>query len=301
MCRCRPSSSSRSEASRRSIAAGADCRPKPNFVFGPPVEIDGWVSGLMPGATRSWTRCVGAFGHEAIEMVDVGVVVDDDMPDAGGHRLGQLGLGLRVAVQVDPRGVEAGLERDRQLAARGHVARQALLAQDAQDGGARKGLGGEVDLEVLAAGRVGADEGPRALADVVLDDDVGGRAELVRQGDGVAAAQLEVPGLGDPAAERIDVAEVRRGHGARHDPRSCAPSTSSRPPSWAARDGLAYALFLPEGAGAGRRGDAPRRRLAEGEPVRRGARPARRGRGGGLLRPARPRRERRRARRRRAR
>ena len=70
-----------------------------------------------------------------------------------------------------------------------------------------------MDLEVLAARRVGGDEGPRALADVVLDDDVGGRAELARQVDGVAAAQLEVPGLGDPAAERIDVAgAVRRGH-----------------------------------------------------------------------------------------
>ena len=65
-----------------------------------------------------------------------------------------------------------------------------------------------MDLEVVAASRVGGDEGPRALADVVLDDDVGGRAELLRQGDRVAAAQLEVPGLGDPAAERIDVAEV---------------------------------------------------------------------------------------------
>src|ERR687884_464344 len=105
MWRCRPVSSSRSEASRRSIAAGALCRPKPNLVFGPPVEIDGCVSGLMPGATRSWTRRV---------------------------------------------------------------------AHDPQDRGARERLGGEVDLEVLAALGVGGLEGARARADVVLGDDVGG-------------------------------------------------------------------------------------------------------------------------------
>ena len=199
---------------RRSIAAGADCSSKPNFVFGPPVEIDGCVSGLMPGATRSCTRCTAPRGHELLEQVDVGVVVDDDVPDAGVERLGDLPRGLRVAVQVDARGVEAGLQRDRQLAARGDVARQALLAQDAQHRRAREGLRGEVDLEVVAARGVGGDEGPRALADVVLDDDVGRRAELARELDRVASAQLEVPGLGDPAAERIDVAELGR-HGAR--------------------------------------------------------------------------------------
>ena len=86
--------------------------------------------------------------------------------------------------------------------------------QDAQHRRARERLGGEVDLEVLAARGVGGDEGPRALAHVVLDDDVGRRAELARQLDRVASAQLEVPGLGDPAAEWIDVAELGR-HGAR--------------------------------------------------------------------------------------
>src|SRR5262245_11636255 len=72
-----------------------------------------------------------------------------------------------------------------------------------------------MDLEVVAARAVGADESPRARADVVLDDDVGGRAELARELDGVAAAELEVPFAGDPAAERIDMAELGADHGAR--------------------------------------------------------------------------------------
>src|SRR3954469_15322308 len=169
--------------------------------------------------------------HSVLEQVDVGVVVDHDVPDAGVHGLGDLLRRLRVAVQVDARGVEGGLEGDGQLAARGDVAGQALLAEDAQHRRAGERLGGEVDLEVLAARGVGGDEGPRALAHVVLDDHVGRRAELARQLDRVASAQLEVPGLGDPAAEWIDVAELGR-HGARKDtfarPRGPGPRRSGR-------------------------------------------------------------------------
>src|SRR3954451_7135744 len=55
MWKCKPSRSSLSEAMTRSIATGAASRLKPNFVFGPPVEIDGCVSGLTPGAIRIWT------------------------------------------------------------------------------------------------------------------------------------------------------------------------------------------------------------------------------------------------------
>ena len=102
----------------------------------------------------------------------------------------------------------------RQLAARGDVARQALLAPAAQHRGAREGLGGEVDLEIVGARGEGRGERPGAGADVVLVDDEARRAELAGELECVAAAQLEVPGLGDPAAERIDVAELGR-HGAR--------------------------------------------------------------------------------------
>jgi hypothetical protein len=68
-------------------------------------------------------------------------------------------------------------------------------------------------LEVVAARGVGVDERARPGADVVLDDDIGGRAELARELDGVAAAELEVPGIGDPAAEGVDVAEGGADHG----------------------------------------------------------------------------------------
>jgi hypothetical protein len=155
----------------------------------------------------------GPLGDDALQQVDVGVVVDHHVADAGRDRLRKLALGLRVAVHVDAPRVEAGLQRDGQLAARGDVAGQALVAQDPQHRGARERLRGEVHLEVLAARAIGTDEGPRAGADVVLDDDVGRRAELARELDGIAAAELEVPVAGDPAAERIDVAELCADHG----------------------------------------------------------------------------------------
>ena len=46
-----------------------------------------------------------------------------------------------------------------------------------------------------------------ARADVVLGVDVGGRAELARQLDDVAAADLEPAGLVDARPERVDVAD----------------------------------------------------------------------------------------------
>ena len=56
--------------------------------------------------------------------------------------------------------------------------------------------------------RAGRDEGARARAQVVLGDHVGGRAELARQLDRVAAADLEVAALVEAAAQR-----ERRGRG----------------------------------------------------------------------------------------
>ena len=67
----------------------------------------------------------GELGH----VLDV---VDHDPADAGGHRRGQLGGRLGVAVHVDPLGREAGLERQVQLAARRDVAAEALLARTAR-------------------------------------------------------------------------------------------------------------------------------------------------------------------------
>ena len=74
------------------------------------------------------------------ELLDVLDVVDHDPAHAGGEGRGQLGDGLRVAVHVDPLRGEAGLEREVQLAARGHVAAQALLREQPEHGGGRAAL-----------------------------------------------------------------------------------------------------------------------------------------------------------------
>ena len=70
-------------------------------------------------------------------------------------------------------------------------------------------------MEVLVAGvAAGLQERPRPRAQVVLGDHVGGRAELARQLDRVAAADLETAALVEAAAERKDGGEARPGgHG----------------------------------------------------------------------------------------
>ena len=151
MWKCRPSRSSLSERCARSIAIAASAGLNPNLVFGPPVEILGWVSGLTPGATRSRIRWRRAGGISALQPLELDEVVDHDVADAGVERHPQLGLALGVAVQVDLLGVEARVEREVQLAARGDVAGQALLGEEAQDRRRRERLGGEVDLEVVGA------------------------------------------------------------------------------------------------------------------------------------------------------
>jgi hypothetical protein len=69
-----------------------------------------------------------------------------------------------------------------------------------------------VHFEVIAARGVGADEPPCAGADVVLDDDVDRSPELARELHGIAASELEVPGVSDPAAQGVDVAELGAHH-----------------------------------------------------------------------------------------
>jgi pimeloyl-ACP methyl ester carboxylesterase len=104
-------------------------------------------------------------------------------------------------------------------------------------------------------------EGPRARAEVILDDDVGGGPELPGQLHGVAAAQLKVALLVDACVERQNVGE--RGDGARvhaRKDRLCAVKARLgrairtvdpiRPAAGGVRDGLAYTLWSPpEGAG----------------------------------------------------
>ena len=137
------------------------------------------------------------------------------------------------------------------------------------------------------APQVGAGPG----AHVVLGIDVGGGAELGRQLDHVAAADLEVAALVDPAAARID---RRPGDRVRAGgmPSAALPALigSADCDGWRRRCGRISAMRLPHPTGrhaprqprrarlralaagvrsalAGDRG-RPRRRLAEGEPRR---------------------------------
>ena len=109
---------------------------------------------------------------------------------------------------------EAAPQSQLKLSRGGHVAAEALFCEEAHDGGGRERLRCEKDLEVgLPGGLEGGDEGTRARPQVLLGDDVGGRAVLRGQLDQVTAADLEVAVLVDAAAERVDVRErLRAGH-----------------------------------------------------------------------------------------
>ena len=63
------------------------------------------------------------------------------------------------------------------------------------------------------------DVGARPGTEVILGDDVGGRAELGGQFDRVAAAEDQVAEIIDPAADRIDVGKGSSGRG--QGTRSC--------------------------------------------------------------------------------
>ena len=89
---------------------------------------------------------------EPLELLDVVEVVDDDVADAGLERLADLVVGLRVAVQVDALGVEAGLQRERELSAARHVAAVALLGEEPQHRGGGERLGREDELDVVVEG-----------------------------------------------------------------------------------------------------------------------------------------------------
>ena len=103
-----------------------------------------------------------------------------------------------------------------QLAARGHVARQALLRHQPEGGGARERL---ARVDHLEAARVRARNASRyARARARMSSSAytyagvpNSRGEL----DQVAAADLEAARLVQPGAERIDMRDGDRGHGRR--------------------------------------------------------------------------------------
>ncbi len=127
------------------------------------------------------------------------------MPDAGPQSLPQLALGLRVAVQVDPRWIETAAQRERQLATGGDVAPKPLGGEQPIDGGARERLGGEQHVAVRVPGSQSLQECSRTQTQVVLHDDVDRRPELAREFDRITSPKLEGPALVDGAADRIHV------------------------------------------------------------------------------------------------
>ena len=206
MWQCSPTSRRCGEAAIRSIAPGASPSPKPNFESAWPVEIAAWVSPETSGVTRirtSWTT--PRLARHLLEALDVVQRVEHDVADARLERELELGDRLGVAVQVDAAGVKAAGQRQRQLTTGGDVTGQALLRQHPVDGRAGERLGGEQHVTVGVARRQPADVGAGTGAQVVLGDDERRRAELVRELDRVAAADLEVAAVVDAAADRIDV------------------------------------------------------------------------------------------------
>ena len=150
---------------------------------------------------------------EALEPVDVVGVVDDDHADAGGERVADVAVALGVAVQQDVRGIEAGGERDRQLAGGGDVAAEPLLGQDPRHRRARQRLGREVHVGLGVAARRTPSRYSRAVvAQALLVDHERGRAELGREvgeraaADGQAALGVGVGGPGEHVEERPTMA-----------------------------------------------------------------------------------------------
>ena len=138
------------------------------------------------------------------QAVDLVEVVDHDQAHAVLQRHAQLGLGLGVAVQHDPLGRESPAPSARcsspPEATSHHRPSSANSSSTAVQG---KALEANTTWKSSCPRRRPAcHERARARAQIVLGDDVGGRAELARQLDRVAAADLQPAALVQaPAAE----------------------------------------------------------------------------------------------------
>ncbi len=142
--------------------------------------------------------------QQALAALDLVEGVEDQVADAGARGEEDLLVALVVAVHVDAGRVEAGAQRHVQLAAGGDVDREALLGEQPVGGGAGKGLAGEEDFEVGSSPGEGLAVGARPRAHLLLGVDVGGGAVLGGELDHVAAGDLEVAALVDPATARVD-------------------------------------------------------------------------------------------------
>ena len=158
-------------------------------------------------------------GDDPLEPRHLVERIEHDVPHPGVERLSQLGLGLRVAVKVDPGRIEAAPERERELSAGGDVTGQPLLGEHSVDGGARERLRAEQDVVVPVTSGQRVQERPRSRAQIVLRDDVRRRAEPGGQLDRVAPPDLEPPALVHARVEREHVHQIggrQRHHGGDH-------------------------------------------------------------------------------------
>ena len=154
----------------------------------------------------------GAGAGQPLQAVELVGVVHHDQAHTHPKRRRELGFGLSIAVHHDPLCRVARVQRQVQLPGGGDIAPQALLREEGEHRGAGKRLRGEHDVEVIVA-LPGAQERLGAGTHVILGDHVGGRPELLRELDRVAAAHLHPPALVQPAAERKYVRKTRpRGH-----------------------------------------------------------------------------------------
>ena len=119
----------------------------------------------------------GACGRQELEPVELVERVGDNAADAGVERGGQLGGRLVVAVEDDPFGRKAGMQRDVELAAGRDVEVEALLGRQAGHRDAQERL-----ARVRHVARAeGADVLAAAASEIVLVVDEERRAELGRQ------------------------------------------------------------------------------------------------------------------------
>ncbi len=188
----------------RSSSAGASAAETPNFESGLPVSIAACVLPCTAGVDAQEHALVR--GADALEAVDVVGVVDHDQPHAGGDRVAEVAVGLRVAVQQDAMGVEARGQRDRQLAGGRDVAAEALLGEDARHRRAGQRLGREVHVGVGVQRPERLEVLARRVAQAPLVEHQRGRAELGRDVGQRAAADGQ-------AAVVVDAGGARQDHG----------------------------------------------------------------------------------------
>ena len=198
-----------------SIAAGASCIEKPNFEPAWPVEIFAWVSPRTSGVTRMSTGC-GRRGRRArprrcssrSRSISSRLSITIS-PTRSAQRRRELGLGLGVAVHHDALGRKAGASARCSSPPEATSHHSPSCGEQLEHRGAGEGLGGEHDREVLvAAARPAATKARARARRSSSATTIGRRAELVRELDHVAAADLEMAVLVEAAAERIDVREA---------------------------------------------------------------------------------------------